>query len=206
MDWVFLIIGTICFVEVFLRLNALNHITLLQDILGKVTKVIRSPRISDHWKEKVLPRHSLLLLKQSLLIFAILVASIAIFPLLGFISELRGGQFIDLTTSVLGMVVSTGFAISYATFRSRSPKSDEPYGLGSRFLHQISLGTPFIGEALFELEKSLYASKSGDVSQDDHVFVCGLARAGTTVLMRRLYESGQFCSLTYRDMPFVLAV
>ena len=43
------------------------------------------------------------------------------------------------------------------------------------------------------------------VSADKHVFVCGLARAGTTVLMRRLYESQQFCSLTFRDMPFVLA-
>lgn len=205
MDWVFLLIGSICFVEVFLRLNSTSHIRSLQDILSKVTKVIRSPHISDHWKEQVLPRYSLLLFKQSLLIFAILVASLAIFPLLGFISDLRGGQFIDLTTSVLGVVASTGFAISYATFRSRLPKSDDSYGVGSKILHQISLGTPFVGEALFDIEKSLIVSRLDDVSQDNHVFVCGLARAGTTVLMRRLYESGQFRSLTYRDMPFVLA-
>jgi len=42
-------------------------------------------------------------------------------------------------------------------------------------------------------------------STGPHVFVTGLARSGTTVLMRALFESGQFCSLTYRDMPFVLA-
>ena len=37
------------------------------------------------------------------------------------------------------------------------------------------------------------------------MFVSGLARAGTTILMRRLYATGQFCSLTYRNMPFILA-
>ena len=44
-----------------------------------------------------------------------------------------------------------------------------------------------------------------DVAGRRHVFVSGLARAGTTVLMRRLHASGAFRSLTYRDMPFVLA-
>jgi hypothetical protein len=38
-----------------------------------------------------------------------------------------------------------------------------------------------------------------------HVFVSGLARAGTTVLMRRFHATGAYRSLTYRDMPFVLA-
>jgi hypothetical protein len=39
---------------------------------------------------------------------------------------------------------------------------------------------------------------------EKHVFICGLARAGTTVLMRSFYSTGKFRSLTYRDMPFVL--
>ena len=37
------------------------------------------------------------------------------------------------------------------------------------------------------------------------VFVAGLARAGTTLLMRLLHETGEFASLTYRDMPFPMA-
>jgi hypothetical protein len=37
------------------------------------------------------------------------------------------------------------------------------------------------------------------------VFVTGLARAGTTILLRELYATGQFGSLLYADMPFVLA-
>jgi len=38
-----------------------------------------------------------------------------------------------------------------------------------------------------------------------HIFVSGLARAGTTALMRRFHDTGLYRSLTYRDMPFVLA-
>ena len=47
------------------------------------------------------------------------------------------------------------------------------------------------------------ASAPRDVGR--HVFVTGLARAGTTILMREIHGSGEFGSLTYADMPFVLA-
>lgn len=49
----------------------------------------------------------------------------------------------------------------------------------------------------------MFSAKRKDAEK--HVFVTGLARAGTTVLMRALHSSGCFRSLTYRDMPFVLA-
>src|SRR5262245_43319224 len=44
-----------------------------------------------------------------------------------------------------------------------------------------------------------------EIVSQRHVFVSGLARAGTTVLMRRFHATGCYRSLTYRDMPFVLA-
>ena len=42
-------------------------------------------------------------------------------------------------------------------------------------------------------------------NSDDHVFVSGLARSGTTALLNALYQSGTFASLSYDDMPFILA-
>ena len=60
-------------------------------------------------------------------------------------------------------------------------------------------------EMCFDIERSrLSAEEVGQARNQRHVFVAGLARSGTTVLMRKLYESGEFRSLTYRDMPFVL--
>ena len=205
MDWLFLIAGAVCFVEIFLRLNSLARIRELNQLLHKVTRVIRSPAISDHWKEIVLPSYALQLFKLSLLIFAILVASCGGFLILGLVSNFLGGQFVDLSTSVKGITVCTIAALAYASLRGRSSKSESDYGTASKLLHQISLGSPFVGEALFDIERSLHLAKSRETTHERHVFVCGLARAGTTVLMRRLYESHQFVSLTYRDMPFVLS-
>ncbi len=59
-----------------------------------------------------------------------------------------------------------------------------------------------IAQASFEIESLL--NRAASTAEGPHVFIAGLARAGTTVLLRALYETGQFRSLTYRDMPFVL--
>lgn len=72
----------------------------------------------------------------------------------------------------------------------------------SRLLHRLALGSRWIAEASFDLEQTLM--RPMPLSTDKHVFVCGLARAGTTILMHLLYESGAFSTLTYRHMPFLL--
>lgn len=69
-------------------------------------------------------------------------------------------------------------------------------------LHQIALSSQFMRETTFDVESSII---SNEQQSDNHVFVAGLARSGTTILLNALYESNQFSSLTYQDMPFILA-
>lgn len=78
------------------------------------------------------------------------------------------------------------------------------YGLVDRLLHRVALGSPRIAEVFHEVERNRYLKDSPE-DQGGHVFVTGLARAGTTILLRELYVTGQFGSLLYADMPFVLA-
>ena len=82
------------------------------------------------------------------------------------------------------------------------------YNAVERALHHLALGSRPIAEISFDLNvllSSRTAGASDEVANDGHhVFVSGLARAGTTIIMRRLHETGLFRSLTYRDMPFVL--
>lgn len=77
-----------------------------------------------------------------------------------------------------------------------------------RILHHLALKYGFMREMCFDLErqtqKKNLAKDLPSVRNEQHIFVAGLARAGTTILMRSLYESGEFASLTYRDMPFVM--
>jgi len=78
------------------------------------------------------------------------------------------------------------------------------YSTLDRILHRLALGQAIIAEASFDIDQSLFRSGRSASGTGEHVFIAGLARGGTTVLMRRIHASGQFRSLTYRDMPFVL--
>lgn len=79
------------------------------------------------------------------------------------------------------------------------------YPTASKILHYIALNHPMITQMSFEVEKSLnksiYKNKNEVIKP---VFISGLARSGSTIITRLLYETEEFCSLTYRNMPFTL--
>ncbi len=69
-------------------------------------------------------------------------------------------------------------------------------------LHRLALSTKMMREITFDVENS-FLDKT--YQNDDHIFVSGLARSGTTILLNALFKSNKFSSLSYKDMPFVLA-
>ena len=76
------------------------------------------------------------------------------------------------------------------------------YSLLDRTLHRVALGG--LARVFHDMERGSYLKNAPD-DAGQHVFVTGLARAGTTILMREIHGTGAFGSLTYADMPFVLA-
>lgn len=79
------------------------------------------------------------------------------------------------------------------------------YRLSDRLLHRAALQVRAVAEMSFDIDQRTSSFDKNMARDGRHVFVSGLARAGTTILLRRIYASGSFCSLTYRNMPFVLA-
>jgi hypothetical protein len=69
-------------------------------------------------------------------------------------------------------------------------------------LHQLALSSKFMRVVMFDVESSAISTNQTD---DNHVFVSGLARSGSTILLNALYKSDEFASLSYQDMPFILA-
>ena len=69
-------------------------------------------------------------------------------------------------------------------------------------LHKFALSSQFMREVTFDFESTNISSTS---ATKNHIFITGLARAGTTILLNALYKSNVFASLSYADMPFVLA-
>jgi hypothetical protein len=88
-----------------------------------------------------------------------------------------------------------------------SPESRSPaaYSGPDRLLHRIALGSRPVMETSFDIERAMFARALPPGSGARPVFVCGLARAGTSLVTRLLDGSGVFASLRYRDMPFPLA-
>lgn len=74
-----------------------------------------------------------------------------------------------------------------------------------RILHRLALNFQTVRAASFDIECSLARRSNENIARQPHVFVTGLARAGTSILLRTLYQCGDFACQTYRDMPFILA-
>ena len=77
------------------------------------------------------------------------------------------------------------------------------YGPIEKLLHRLALGSSMLRQATFDVQ-DMALRKEAEREIVAPVFIAGLARSGSTILLNTLYESGKFRSLTYRDMPFVL--
>ncbi|QNI92931.1 hypothetical protein SynBOUM118_02610 [Synechococcus sp. BOUM118] len=69
-------------------------------------------------------------------------------------------------------------------------------------MHQLALSSKFMREVTFDFESEFMSSLR---KTNNHIFIAGLARSGTTILLNALHKSNIFASLSYADMPFVLA-
>lgn len=70
-------------------------------------------------------------------------------------------------------------------------------------IHYLAFKSPGIQLRLAALESDEYSKAIADHKVQKPVFITGLPRAGTTILLELLSNSGLFCYHSYRDMPFV---
>ena len=78
------------------------------------------------------------------------------------------------------------------------------YTFLDKALHRQFLGPTAISEKLFE--RLLHKSHNFRLGRKQkNIFITGLARAGTTAFLNKLYASKNFGSFTYKYMPFILS-
>ena len=83
-------------------------------------------------------------------------------------------------------------------------KFENRYNHLDRFLHQLAFSLPGMQKALVDVEDQLYKDLLKQQQVENPVFITSLPRAGTTLLLEILYDSGCFYSHTYRNMPFIM--
>lgn len=81
---------------------------------------------------------------------------------------------------------------------------ENAYSGNDQRLHQLAFASLSLQVSLNGLENKCFARRMEKGSVDNPVFVTGLPRSGTTLLLELLVNTGEFVSHTYRDMPFLM--
>lgn len=95
--------------------------------------------------------------------------------------------------------------------RSGLPTAGGGYQFRHRLLHWLMLESQTVRQVTFWLQCLMARQELAklqrlrDLEPHGSVYVCGLARSGTTMLMRLLEQDPGFATSRYDDMPFVLA-
>lgn len=165
----------------------------------------------DHARQALMLHHgrAMLLFSFALLVIFAVMALIAGFPL--WLSEWTDSEQTQYLVAI--SIVATAWWL-FSIYRKRGAQAGD-YGRLERWLHWIALESKSVRHLTFDLEcKIALPSRlvGGGAFPADRldpasgaVYVCGLARSGTTMLLRLIHDVDVFRSLTYRDMPFVLS-
>ena len=78
---------------------------------------------------------------------------------------------------------------------------NQNYNFTEKLLHEIYFKFNFVNLSLYEIEKKIFLKNSEFF--DHHIFISSMARSGTTSLLNFLYNSNEYASLLYKDMPFI---
>ena len=110
-----LILFVLCFlsVEIFIRSNYVPLMNSTINVSKKAISTILNKNISDHWKEYIIPKYSLQMMKYSMQMLLILFLIIFIFV----IADKLFSGFLAFTFSLNGIIESILIAFSYAYIR-----------------------------------------------------------------------------------------
>ena len=110
-----LILFVICLlsVEIFIRSNYIPLLNSTIKVSKKAISTILNKNISDHWKENIIPKYSLQMMKYSMQMLLILFLIIFIFV----IADNLFSGFLAFTLSWNGIIESILLAFSYASIR-----------------------------------------------------------------------------------------
>ncbi|MDQ2091596.1 sulfotransferase [Marimonas arenosa] len=200
---------TLILVQIALRLPLGQAIGAITGPSLRSVAVLRARGISDHWKERAMKLYAWRTLKGVAWFTAQLLLLAAVALGIGAVIAAVVPGFVDFSIGFQGIVVTLVVAVLWLWVlkalgvRRAAPRSD--YTPMEQMMHRVALGNGAVAEMGFALDQLIARPDAEAARIGGHVFVAGLARAGTTVLTRALHESGAFGSLTYRDMPFVLA-
>jgi hypothetical protein len=119
MPWLLAGVAGVGFVELLMRLPILPRLAEFRATVFGALSVVRSVRISDHWKEKVLPRYALRLFRLTMVLAVYFGMAFVPFMALYLLSVATGVRFLEFAVSLAGILFVTVVSCAYAMVRFR---------------------------------------------------------------------------------------
>lgn len=112
----YFVLGSLCIftIELLSKLNFFEKIKLIIKYSSKASSTIVNQNISDHWKEKTIPRYSLRIMQLSLKALLILLLIIFIFLL----TDIYLDNFLNFAISITGVIESILVIFIYLKLKS----------------------------------------------------------------------------------------
>ena len=114
-----LVAGAIMASELFLRLPLMRQATLITRTTRRCAAILRSNRISDHWKEVALPAYSLRTAGRSISFFLLLCIAVLPVVLIGLLAPGGMDAWLELLMRPLAIAVLCLCSILYIFVRTR---------------------------------------------------------------------------------------
>ncbi len=114
-----LLIATLLFVELFVRLKIIRLATQPALLAQRSVKLIQSERISDHWKERALPAYSQRMFASTFRLLGALLIAFSPFAIAIVLTPYIDVPVWAELTSLRGIVFSTVVAFAYLFVRGR---------------------------------------------------------------------------------------
>jgi len=100
-------------IEIFLRFNFIAYLDSFLKLSKKISHILLNKKISDHWKEIVIPFYAFKIMKLSSQILLIILLIISIFIFTNIFID----SFLIFILSIYGIIESIAFSIIYFFFR-----------------------------------------------------------------------------------------
>ncbi len=173
--------------------------------------VMRDAHLSDAQKETQIQQAALALLGSAGSIglrFAasFIAALLPIFLLSGLGFSASTDTFAYLArwdVIVVSSVLITLAMVLAARAKARNSGSD--YTFMDRMLHRLAFAAPFVQLTAADIEDTIFRKDIARIADLPPVFITGLPRAGTTIMLNALQEVPGVATHLYRDMPFVMS-
>jgi hypothetical protein len=116
------VLSVVAAVEFFIRSGFLKHASSLSSLASKTMAIVQSRKISEHWKERVLPVYAGRMMLRSLLILVLLAALVGVFYAVYWVVLSAIGRSDAVAASVVSwrvQILVVAFGIAYAWVRQR---------------------------------------------------------------------------------------